>query len=140
MSEFTINSETHSTKSSIKEIYNYLVDFKNFKNILPEDKIENFECTGDTCSFNIRGITPLKVKIIEKNPFSSIKYQSEGLAKFNFILEAQFTGAPDEKGECKIILHGDMNPFIKTIAEKPLMQLVNAMSFKLGELEVGGRS
>ncbi len=137
MAAFSIKSESLSTSSAIKDLYNYLIDFNNFKNILPEDKVENFECSGDTCSFNIKGVTALTVRISEKIPNTSIKYQTEGLAKFNFILEAKFEGDAESLGKCNVQLHGDMNPFIKVMAEKPLTQLVNTMSVKLSQLKLG---
>lgn len=136
MAEFSIKSETHPTQSLTKALYNYLVDFSNFKNILPEDKVENFEYSGDKCSFNIKGITALTVRIIEKTPHSLIKFQTEGLAKFNFILEAKFDGDAESTGKCTVNLHGDMNPFIKAMAEKPLTALVNTMATKLSQLKV----
>ena len=135
MAEFTIISEVQQTKSPIKELYVFLIDFKNFKSILPEDKVENFEYSFDSCSFTIKGITALTIKIISKTPYTSVKFQSEGLAKFNFILETKFVGAPQNAGQCSIELFGDMNPFIKTMAEKPLTALVNAMAIKLAALE-----
>ena len=127
MAEFTIISEVQQTKSTLKELYDFLTDFKNFKSILPEDKVENFEYTADQCSFNIKGITALTIKLISKTPCTSVKFQSEGLAKFNFILEAKFVGSPQNPGQCSIELFGDMNPFIKTMAEKPLTALVNTL-------------
>lgn len=135
MAEFTIISNTEQTKAPIRELYNFLIDFKNFKSILPEDKIEGFEYTQDSCKFTIRGITALTIKQISKTPYSSVKFQSEGLAKFNFILEAKFIGEPDKPGQCLIELFADMNPFIKVMAEKPLTGLVNTMALKLSQLE-----
>ena len=136
MAEFTIISEVQQTKSTLKELYDFLIDFKNFKSILPEDKVENFEYTADRCSFNIKGITALTIKVISKTPYTSVKFQTEGLAKFNFILEAKFTGLPQNMGQSSIELFGDMNPFIKTMAEKPLTALVNTMALKLSQLEI----
>ncbi len=136
MAEFTITSETRSTKSTLKSIFNYLIDFKNFSKILPEDKVENFEYDETGCSFSIKGVTPLKIRIIEKAPFQKIVYRSEGLAKFDFVLTASLAGDPDSIGTCTVDLKGDLNPFIKTLAEKPLSQLVNTMSAKLSELEI----
>lgn len=136
MAEFTIISKTENTKAAIKELYGFLSDFKNFKSILPEDKVENFEYSADNCRFTIRGITALTVKLINKTPYSSIKFQSEGLAKFNFILEAKFIGAPENPGKCQIELFADMNPFIKTMVEKPLTALVNTMVQRLSQLEI----
>ncbi len=135
MAEFTIISEVQQTKATLKELYDFLTDFKNFKAILPEDKVENFEYTPDSCSFNIKGITALAIKVISKTPYTSVKFQSEGLAKFNFILEAKFVGDANKNGQCSIELFADMNPFIKTMAEKPLTALVNTMAQRLSQLE-----
>lgn len=117
-------------------MYDFLVDFKNFVSILPEDKVENFQYSGDSCSFTIKGITALTIKLTNKTPYTSIKFQSEGLAKFNFILEAKFVGDADKPGQCQIELFADMNPFIKVMAEKPLAGLVNTMAQKLAALEI----
>lgn len=102
---------------------------------MPEDKVENFEFDQNGCSFNIRGVTPLKVKLKEKVPHSKVVFESEGLAKFNFILEANLIGTADASGNCQVQLHGDINPFIKVMAEKPLTQLVNTMALKLSQLQ-----
>lgn len=135
MAEFTIISNIEPTKATIKQLFDFLSDFKNFKSILPEDKVENFEYTADSCSFTIRGITALTIKQVSKTPHSSVKFQTEGLAKFNFILEAKFIGEAEKPGQCCVELFADMNPFIKVMAEKPLTGLVNTMALKLSQLE-----
>jgi hypothetical protein len=131
---FTITSNIHSTQSSLRSLFDFLTDFKNFKGILPEDKIDNFQYSEDQCSFNIQGITPMTVKIKEKKAVEYILFSSEGLAKFNFTLKAQFMGEPAEAGQCQVELHADLNPFIKAMAEKPLTALVNTMALKLSQL------
>lgn len=134
MAAFTIVSESNKTQSSVKSLFDFLSDFKNFASILPEDKVENFQFSGDQCSFNIKGITPMTIKLVEKKPFDFILFSSEGLAKFNFSLKVYFTGEADAPGECKVDLMGDLNPFIKAMAEKSLAGLVNTMSLKLSQL------
>ena len=136
MAAFTIPSETNNTRSEINKLFEFLSDFKNFKAILPEDKVENFEYAGDQCSFNIKGITPMTIRLKEKKPFEYILFSSEGLAKFNFSLKVTFAGSESEKGTCQVDLMGDLNPIIKTMAEKPLAGLVNTMSSRLGALEL----
>lgn len=136
MAAFTIISETNNTQSSLKSLFDFLSDFKNFQSILPDDKIENFLFTDVECSFNIKGITPMKIKKVEANPFDYILFSSEGLAKFNFSLKVFFIGAPNQKGQCKIDLMGDLNPFIKSMAEKSLINLTNTMSLKLSQLKL----
>lgn len=136
MAKFTLVSETNKTVSSLKSLYDFLIDFKNFSTILPEDKVEDFKYSENECSFNIKGITPMTIKVGEKVPYAFILFSSDGLAKFNFSLKVQFIGDSDEPGECKIDLLGDLNPFIKAMAEKPLTNLVNTMSSRLAHLKV----
>lgn len=103
---------------------------------MPADKIADFKVLEDGCSFSIKGITPMTIKIIDKKEYEYILFSSEGLAKFNFQLKAFFIGSALENGQAKIELSGDMNPFIKSMAEKPLQTLVNTMSEKLSQLIV----
>ncbi len=48
-----------------------------------------------------------------------------------------FIGDASQKGQCKIELTGDLNPFIKAMAEKSLAALTNTMSLKLAQLNLG---
>ena len=107
-------------------------DFHNFKHLLPDDKIENFECTSEQCSFGIKGLMPLTIKIKEKSPFNRITFETTGIAKFVFTLHIHFK----EQNKTNIELEGDMNPFIKAMAEKPLQDLVNVMASKLAGLTI----
>lgn len=136
MAQFTIIGDTNKTTSSLKDLYEFLTDFKNFGSVMPEDKVDNFKYSEDQCSFNIKGITPMTIRITEKKPYEFILFSSDGLAKFNFSLKVYFTGAPELPGECRVDLHGDLNPFIKAMAEKPLTGLINTMSLKLSQLNV----
>lgn len=136
MAKFTISSDTNKTVSSLKSLFEFLSDFKNFAAIMPEDKVDNFKYTEHECSFNIKGITPMTIKVAESKPYECIVFSSDGLAKFNFSLNVQFIGSSEATGECKVDLLGDLNPFIKTMAEKPLTNLVNAMSLKLAQLKI----
>lgn len=107
-------------------------DFNHFKHLLPEDKITNFECTSEQCSFGIKGLMPLTIKIKEKTPPSIITFETTGLAKFVFTLHIHL----NDTQQAYVQLEGDMNPFIKAMAEKPLLELVNTMALKLSNLEL----
>ncbi len=136
MSVFTFNSESHTTTSNIEQLFNFLSDFKNFKQILPEDKVDNFQYSGQNCSFSIKGVTPMSIKLVEKIPYSYMLFETDGLAKFNFKLKVHFEGNEGKPGICKVDLIGDLNPFIQTMVEKPLGQLINTMSLKLSLLKL----
>lgn len=132
MAYFSLQSETHSTKSNTNDLYDYMSDFNHFKHLLPTDKIENFECTSDQCSFGIKGLTSLTIKIKERQPKSKITFETLGLAKFVFTLHIHLS--PNQT--TYVQMEGDLNPFIKVMAEKPLLELVNTMASKLSALEI----
>ncbi|MBI3519600.1 MAG: hypothetical protein HY062_09625 [Bacteroidetes bacterium] len=132
MAHFSILSETHTAASTTDNLFDFMGDFNHFKHLLPDDKIENFECTSEQCSFGIKGLMPLTIKIKERLPKSRITFETTGIAKFVFTLHIHFLA--DQK--TNVELEGDMNPFIKAMAEKPLRDLVNTMSSKLAALSV----
>ncbi len=132
MSYFSLLSETHSTKSATDVLFDFMGDFNNFKHLLPDDKIENFECTNEQCSFGIKGLMPLTIKIKDKKPKSEITFETSGLAKFVFTLHIHLL--PNQT--TNVQLEGDMNPFIKAMAEKPLSNLINTMATNLATLEL----
>ena len=132
MAHFSILSETHSLQSSADNVFDFMGDFNNFKHLLPEDKITNFECTSEQCSFGIKGLMPLTIKIKERLPKSQITFETTGVAKFVFTLHIHLL----ENQKTNIELEGDMNPFIKAMAEKPLRELVNTMAAKLAAVVI----
>jgi hypothetical protein len=132
VAHFSILSETQATQSQTDNLFDFMGDFNNFKHLLPEDKIENFECTTEQCSFGIKGLMPLTIKIKERLPKSRITFETTGIAKFVFTLHIHLLA--DQK--TNVELEGDMNPFIKAMAEKPLRDLVNTMASKLAGLSV----
>ena len=132
MAYFSLLSDTHSTQSNTDHLFDFMGDFNNFKHLLPDDKIENFECTSNQCSFGIKGLMPLTIKIKDKQNKSRITFETSGLAKFIFTLHIHLL----EGQKNNVQLEGDMNPFIRVMAEKPLGDLINTMASKLAKLEV----
>jgi hypothetical protein len=132
MAHFLLQSETQTIQSSTDKLYEFMGDFNNFKHLLPDDKIENFECTNEQCSFGIKGLMPLTIKIKEKVPKSRITFETSGLAKFIFTLHINLL----QNQTTNVHLEGDMNPFIKVMAEKPLKELINTMALKLAALKL----
>ena len=52
-----ITSEKQIVNYSSKKIFDFIGDFKNFEALLPEDRIENYTFTEDSCSFRIKGMS-----------------------------------------------------------------------------------
>lgn len=48
--------------SSQKEVYNFLMDMNNFKQLFPQDKISDWEATDEICSMKVKSMGTLGLK------------------------------------------------------------------------------
>jgi carbon monoxide dehydrogenase subunit G len=117
----------------ISEVYHFLNDFNNFSHLMPEQVI-NWQATSDSCSFEIKGLATLGMRIIEREPNSKIVMKSEGKLPFNFFLNANLSTVDENSCNVQLIIDADMNPFISMMAEKPLANFVNVLALKLKEV------
>ena len=60
-----LESDKVTVNKAAQEVYNFLSDFNNFGHLMPE-QIADWKSTADECSFTIKGMASLGMKIIEK--------------------------------------------------------------------------
>jgi carbon monoxide dehydrogenase subunit G len=109
-----------------EKVFNFLSDFDNFTSLIPEQVI-NWKSTGDTCSFEVKGLATLGLRIISKTPFSEINMKGEGKLPFGFTFNAYIQGAGTQQCQVQLVIDADMNPFIAMMAEKPLQNFVDML-------------
>lgn len=113
-----------------EKVFDFLSNFNNFSSLMPEQVI-NWQSAGDSCSFEIKGLATLGLRIIEKVPFSKISMQGEGKIPFGFTWNTLLVTKAPQQCEVQIAIEADMNPFIAMMAEKPLQNFVNVILPKL---------
>jgi len=112
---------------SDEEVYNFLTDFNNFKNLIPEDKVSNWKSDENSCSFTVSPIGETGIKIIEKEPYKLIKLSSLENDKFNFIFWVQLKNVSEKDTRIKLTLEADLNPMIQMMAKKPLQEFLDKL-------------
>ncbi len=127
-----IESEKIIINCQAEKVYNFLGNFDNFGGLMPEQVI-NWQSTGDSCSFEIKGLASLGLRIIEKIPFTKISMQAEGKIPFSFTWNSLLQETSPEQCEVQMVIDADMNPFIAMMAEKPLQNFVNVILPRLKE-------
>jgi len=126
--EFT--SEWKSVTTDPEKVFNFLSDLQNLGKLMPEQVI-NWQADAESCSFTIKGMTNLKLRIHERVPFSLISLKPEGKSPFTFTLDS--TIRENNLGsEVKILLNADLNPMLAMMAKRPLQNLVNIIAENLG--------
>lgn len=126
-----VESKVGKIPKKDEKVYNFLTDFNNFKNFIPDNQIKNWESTTDTCKFDLDPIGKIGFKIIEKEPYKLIKVVGFE-SKIDFTLWIQLKHAHENDTKIKITLHANLNPFMAAFAKKPLQNFVDLLIEKMG--------
>jgi hypothetical protein len=122
-----IESKIGIIREPAEKIYNYISDFDNFGSLIPEDKVRDFESSGDACSFTVEGIGHAGLKIVEKDPPKLIKISSDESTPFKFLLWIQIKEAAAGDSRMKITTEVDINPMMAAMVKKPLKNFVDTL-------------
>lgn len=116
-----------------KEVFTFLANLNNLEKLMPEGKIENWNSTEETCSFGIKGLAKIGMKVDSLNEPSNVHIVSHGSNPFDFTLDVHINESGDQT-EAQLVFDGNMNPFMKMMAEKPLTNFFNMLADKLVEV------
>ena len=122
-----IESRIGFIKESEERIYSFLSDFNNFKNLVPADKVKNWESNADSCSFTVEGIGPVGLRILEKEPNKLIKMTSEGKKPVPFTVWIQIKEVAEKDSRIKITADVDVNPLMIAMIKSPLKSFVDTL-------------
>jgi hypothetical protein len=125
-----IKSEHASIERPIADLYAFLGDFTNFTPLMPE-LISNWEAKPDSCTFEIKGIITMGMRITERIPMQRIMMTGEGKIPFNFTLNCYLQPVSDFVSDVQMVIDADMNPFMAMMAEKPLTEFIQVLVTRL---------
>ena len=114
-------------KHSEEKIYNFLSNFNNFKNLIPEDKVKDWESTEDSCRFTVDGVGQAGLQIIEKEPPKLIKITSDSTTPLPFLLWIQIKSVGENDSRIKITVDLDVNPVMSAMVKTPLQNFVDTL-------------
>lgn len=127
MSQYT--SKTGTINLTDEKIFNFLSDFTNLKNFIPADKVSDFSATSDTCQFKISGLGSAELRIIDKEPFKTIKIASEKGTPISFTFWIQLKSIDDTNSPTaiRLTLDAELNPMMKMVIGSQLQKGLDAL-------------
>ena len=134
MTEFV--SEIKKIPHSAKLVFEVLSDMSKLelmKDKLPADKITDFTCTTDSCSFSVAPVGRVTFIVEDREPNKTIKFKSEQLP-FEVDVWVQLVSKADDDTRMKITLRADINPFIKPMVSKPMKDGLDKISEVIASL------
>jgi hypothetical protein len=125
-----IESEIVTINCLPEKVFNFIGNFDNFAKLLPE-QVENWQSTGDSCSFEVKGLATLGLRITEKTPFTKVRMKGEGKLPFNFSIDTLIKEIIPQQCQVQLVIESDMSQFIALMAASPLRNFVDAVVKKL---------
>ncbi len=133
----TFESAIKNIQASDAEIFAMLSDLRNAEKLrdkIPQDKVKDIHFEQDSISFAVDPVGSLSLKIIDKEPFKTIKFAADK-SPIDFFIWIQLKQTDENETKMKITLKADLNPVIKMMASRPLEQFVNMLADALSSLE-----
>jgi len=130
-----IESDHVQVNASTQNVFTFLEDMNNFKQLLPEDKISEWTSNETSCSFKVQGmatISLIKDRAVE-NQSIHIKSGEKSPIPFTLDILLKDNG---ETTEGYNVFVGEANSFLKMMIEKPLKNLFNHVAKRLTEVEL----
>ena len=127
-------------------MFSYLSNFENLSAYLnsglieritqqvPQIKITDFESDRDSCKFNITGLGIAEIKIVNREPFKTIKVESSGGLPLSFTFWIQLLPVDEYQTKIRLTLHADMSMMIKMMAGNKLQEGINQLADTLSKL------
>lgn len=117
------------------DVYNFLTDFDNFKNLIPADKISDWKTEGDTCTFSVSPVGKTGFKLVEKEPNKLIKLSNLEDTSYNFFLWVQLKEVESGITAAKLTMEVQLNAMMEMMAKKPLKEFLDKLVEQLTKIK-----
>lgn len=126
---FTLKSQEFTLEAPIERVLEFLSETQNYKLILSENQITNFQSSPSQFSFKVAGQIHLTLEKQEVNA-ELLHFKGASSNPFAFDLFVRMQQVKDStKGYIEI--KADVNLMLKMLIEKPLQKLLTEMAYNL---------
>jgi len=114
------------------QIYSFITDFNNFKDLIPEGKVTGWESSEDECSFNVDPLGRTGLRVIEKTPNSVVKIGSRPeFSSYQFTIWIQLKKMAENDTRIKITIEPQVNKMLLPMIKGPLKKFADGMINKI---------
>ncbi|MBK6281347.1 MAG: SRPBCC family protein [Draconibacterium sp.] len=145
----SLNKYTSGTKvvnHNEQVVFNYLSNFNNLSGYLnsgliekitekiPQIKITEFSSDQDSCKFKITGLGLAEIRIVNREPFKTIKVESSDGLPLSFTFWIQLMPVDNFTTKMRLTLHAEMSMMIKMMAGDKLAEGIDKLADTLSAL------
>ena len=112
-------------------------DLRNLEKVrdrVPEDKISDFSFDEDTVSLNVPPVGEIKLRVVDREEPKCVKFEAvQSPVPFN--VWVQVLPVDEQNAKIKVTVGAELNPFIKSMVEKPLQDGVEKIADALAQVK-----
>ena len=136
-SESKFESSVKFVPYSQQAVYDNISDLRNLEKVrdrVPEDKISDFSFDEDTVSLNVPPVGEIKLRVVDREEPKCVKFEAvQSLVPFN--VWVQVLPVDEQNAKMKVTVGAELNPFIKSMVEKPLQDGVEKIADALAQVK-----
>jgi hypothetical protein len=125
-----ITSPITRVKLPAAKLFEMAGNCQNLSRYLPQE-IKDFTATEDFCTFTIENITKVTLKILDKIPYTFLRYTAENDKSIPLFLELKINTIDENETDVEVNLDVDIPFFLKSMIEKPLQRFVTELSNRI---------
>jgi hypothetical protein len=127
----TYESDIKAISSNEEVVFGILNDLKNLEKLANnpslEDKARDLQFDSDSCSFVVDGFGKMGFRIVEREPFKTIKLISEN-APVEVNVWIQLKAVDENNTQMKLTVKAELPMMIKMMVDKKLKEGVNSIA------------
>lgn len=128
-----IATEKKTVSKNVKDVYEFVIDLKNFEQLMP-DSIDKFEVLdNDTFLFALKGMPQIVLKRNNQEPFNQLVLGAAS-EKLPFTLTVAIDSKNDSESEVVLSFIGEFNPMMAMMIKTPITNFMNALSDNLSKI------
>lgn len=122
-----------SLQKSNQEIYDFLIDIKNFEVLMP-DNIDKFEVLDEnTFKFALSGMPEIVLRLKEQHPHEKIVLGAAS-DKLPFTLTADIAAVGDSESEVGLSFEGEFNAMMAMMIKHPITNFMETLSKNMNKI------
>ena len=132
----TYESDIKTISSNEEVVFGILSDLNNLKELLGNtplnDKVKDLQFQPDSCSFVVEGFGKMGFRVLEREPFKTIKLVSVN-APVEVSVWIQLKAVAENDTRMKLTVKADLPMMIKMMVDKKLKEGVNSIADLIAE-------
>ncbi len=115
--------------ASPEQVFDFIADLRNVGELMPE-QVVNWQADADRCSFTIKGMASLNMRVDERRHPQLLRLVADGKTPFEFELIVHLRPL-NKLTEVMVELQAELNAMMALMVKRPMQHLVNHIADKL---------